>query len=217
MSAALMLSRNPGSHGFTVADLHALPDDGPRYELIDGSIIVSPSATIDHNIIAHWIGNVLDESNPGEEYVVGYDQSATVDDHNEPRPDVVVTRASAFRQTPFPITDLVLAVEVVSQHSVLRDTETKRALYARAGVASYWIVVPDEHTPGMTLAELILDQRTGKYVYRTPYTPEALVTDLPWPVTVDLPRLVKKRERLFRAAAAATASPGAVSPTVPAE
>jgi hypothetical protein len=30
---------------FTVADLHALPDDGLRCELIDGSLIVSPSAT----------------------------------------------------------------------------------------------------------------------------------------------------------------------------
>jgi hypothetical protein len=42
MSAALTLSRDPGSAGYTVADLHALPENGPRYELIDGSIIVSP-------------------------------------------------------------------------------------------------------------------------------------------------------------------------------
>ena len=36
---------HPDALGFTVADLHALPDDGLRYELIDGSIIVSPSPT----------------------------------------------------------------------------------------------------------------------------------------------------------------------------
>ncbi|NEE01555.1 Uma2 family endonuclease [Phytoactinopolyspora halotolerans] len=100
MSAAQLLSRDPGHGGYTVADLHALPEDGPRYELIDGSIIVSPSATIDHNLIARWIANTLEESNPGGACVVGSDQSTTVDDHNEPR---------------------------------LRDTETKRALYARAG------------------------------------------------------------------------------------
>lgn len=211
MSAALMLSRDPGSQGFTVADLHALPDDGPRYELIDGSIIVSPSATIDHNTIARWIANALDESNPGSRYIVGSDQSATVDDHNEPRPDVVVAHVSVLRETPFPITDLVLAVEVVSPHSVLRDTETKRALYARAGVPSYWIVVPEEHSPTIALAELALDEKAGRYVYRTQYTTEVFVAETPWPVTLELPKLSAKRERLFRSAAEADGKEGAAT------
>ena len=49
------LYRDPGTRGFTVTDLHDLPEDGPRYELIDGSIIVSPSATMGHNTVARWI------------------------------------------------------------------------------------------------------------------------------------------------------------------
>jgi Uma2 family endonuclease len=193
------LSRNPGSGGYTVADLHALPEDGPRYELIEGSIIVSPSATTDHNVIAHWLGSLLDESNPGDEYVVGFDQSTTVDDHNEPRPDVTVARLSTLQVTPFPISELVLAVEIVSpKSSWLRDTEIKRALYARAGVPSYWIVVPEDESPTIALAELVLDQQTGQYAYRTHYTTEVFTTDRPWAVTLDLPALTARRRRLIR-------------------
>ena len=202
MSAAQLLGRDPGNGGYTVADLHALPDDGPRYELIDGSITVSPSATTEHNFIGRAVANALDESNPGNDYVIGTDQSATVDDHNEPRPDVTVARAdAAWRVTPFPISELVLAVEVVSPRSSwIRDTETKRALYARAGVPSYWIVMPEDDSPTIALAELVLDETTGQYAYRTPYTTEVFTTDRPWPVTLDLPALTEKRARFFRSA-----------------
>jgi len=55
MTAALSGISVPDVYGYTTADLHALPDDGRRWELIDGSLIVSPSATIDHNTIALWI------------------------------------------------------------------------------------------------------------------------------------------------------------------
>ena len=49
MTAALSGIAVPDIYGYTTADLHALPDDGRRWELIDGSLIVSPSATIDHH------------------------------------------------------------------------------------------------------------------------------------------------------------------------
>ena len=101
MTAALSDLAHPSAYGYTVADLHALPDDGRRYELIDGSLIVSPSATIDHNNIARWIANILEESSPPG-YAVGTDQSTAIDDHNEPRPDVVVTRPRAPGPHPVP-------------------------------------------------------------------------------------------------------------------
>jgi Uma2 family endonuclease len=148
------------ARGYTVDDLHALPDDGPRYELIDGSIIVSPSATIDHNTIGRWIANGLEESAP-DGYVFGTDQSTTIDDYNEPRPNVVVARTTQLRRTPFPIEHALLVVEVVSPSSVLRDLETKRALYARAGVPSYWLIEPDEEKPTIRLSEMTLAAGTG--------------------------------------------------------
>jgi Uma2 family endonuclease len=187
--------RRPDALGFTVEDLHALPDDGLRYELIDGSLIVSPSATAGHNNIAWWIAAILDAARPTEEWMVSTDQSATVDNRNEPRPDLVVVRTKHILRTPFPIGDTSLVGEVVSPTSALRDTETKKALYARAGVPAYWIVVPDEDKGTIALAELRLDGR--KYHYATHYTTDVFHTDHPWPVTLDLPALSRRWARLL--------------------
>src|SRR5690349_17084504 len=185
-------------YGYTTADLHAQPDDGRRWELIDGSLIVSPSATIDHNAIASWIANILEDSNPSNEFVIGTGQSATIDDHNEPRPDVIVASADYLQQSPFPIQGAQLVVEVISPTSVLRDTETKRALYARAGVPAYWIIVPEADKPTMSLAELLLDESGGQYRFATHYTTAVFETQTPWPVRVDLPSLIAKRARMMR-------------------
>jgi Uma2 family endonuclease len=192
----LPLVRDPGQDGYTVADLHALPDDGPRYELIDGSMIVSPSATTSHNDIIRWIAHLLENCRPGDDYMVGMDQSVNVDDHNEPRPDVLVAPAEFYDRTPLPIAGCQLVVEVVSPTSALRDTETKRALYARAGVPAYWIVVPDPEKGGIALAELVLDG--GAYRYATHYTTGVFRTDRPWPVEIDLPALAARADRMRR-------------------
>ena len=194
MTTALSGTAVPDVYGYTTADLHALPDDGRRWELIDGSLIVSPSATIDHNAIVRWIAQILEDSAP-EGFVVGTDQSATIDDHNEPRPDVIVAPADYLQQSPFPIEGAQLVVEVISPTSVLRDTETKRALYARAGVPAYWIIVPEADKPTISLAELVLDGQARQYTFATHYTTDVFETRTPWPVRVDLPRLIAKRAR----------------------
>jgi Uma2 family endonuclease len=191
--------RPSSSRGFTTADLHALPDDGLRYELIDGSLEVSPSATTVHNAIARWIANLIEDANPGDEFAVGTDQSATVDEHSEPRPDVVVLRAEHVSESPFPIRDVALVVEVVSPSSALRDTETKRALYARAGVPAYWIVVADEDKETIALAELRLGA-DATYEFVTHYTTGVFTTAHPWPVTIDLPAMAERMARLRRRA-----------------
>lgn len=180
----------PDANGFTVADLHALPDEGPRYELIDGSLIVSPSATGSHNMIARWIAHELDQYCPTKEWVIGLDQSASIDDRNEPRPDIVVFRTRYMTRSPFPITSASLVAEVVSPHSGRRDKRTKRDLYAESGVAAYWIVEPDEDKGVISLAELRLD---GK-VYRdeTPSTSDVFETTQPWPVRIDLPAVSRR-------------------------
>ena len=197
MTAALSGITVPGVYGYTTADLHAMPDDGRRWELIEGSLIVSPSSTIDHNAIAGWIALTLEGSTP-EAFVVGADQSVTIDDHNEPRPDVIVAPADYLQQSPFPIEGAQLVVEVISPTSVLRDTETKRALYARAGVPAYWIVVPDADKPTISLAELVLDEQTGQYAFATHYTTDVFETRTPWPIRIDLPQLIAKRARMMR-------------------
>jgi Uma2 family endonuclease len=195
MTAALAGMHLPDANGFTTADLHALPDDGRRWELIDGSLIVSPSATIDHNIVARWIAQILEDACTDGDHVVGTDQSATIDDHNEPRPDVVVASAEFLQQSPFPLAGARLVVEVISPTSVLRDTETTRALYARVGVPAYWIVRPIADEPTISLAELVLDD--GRYRYATHYTTDVFETKVPWPVRIDLPAMIARRARMM--------------------
>lgn len=199
MTAAVITPWAGDAEGYTTADLHALPDDGKRWELIDGSLILSPAATYDHNIVARWIAQILEDSCPTDDLIVGTDQSATIDEHNEPRPDVIVAPVDYLQQTPAPISGTRLVVEVVSPTSVLRDTEQKRVLYARAGVPAYWIVVANAHDPAVRLAELVLDESGAQYTFATPYTDGVFETDFPWPVRVDLPALSARRARRMRA------------------
>lgn len=190
--------RLPDASGYTVDDLHALPDDGRRYELIDGSIIVSPSATFGHNAVARWIANQLELSAP-EHLIVGTDQSSTIDDHNEPRPDVVVALARNLSRTPFPMADAVLTVEVVSPTSGLRDRQDKRALYARAGVPSYWLIEPDERTATIRLTEFVLGD-AKEYSRLGTWSTGMFRTDRPWPLEIDLGALSARLARLARSA-----------------
>jgi Uma2 family endonuclease len=186
----------PDALGFTVADLHALPDDGLRYELIDGSIEVSPSATGGHNLITRWIANAVEQANPTDEWYVTTDVSTVINERNEPRPDLVVARYEHINTTPFPIKDTLLVAEVVSPHSVLRDTEKKRKLYARAGVPAYWIITTDEGSGEIALAELRLKGAT--YEYKTHYTTDVFTTDHPWPLTIELPTLSRRWAKTMR-------------------
>jgi Uma2 family endonuclease len=175
--------------GFTVAYLHRLPDDGLRRELINGSILVSPSATSGHNMIARWIAQLLEAAAPDKRFLVSMDQSVTIDSHNELRPDVVVARAEVMLQTPFPSDALMLAVEVASPSSSIYDIEIKKAVYARAGVPAYWILVPNFDADTLALAELRLDTATGQYMPLGPSATGVFRTDWPWPVEIDLAAL----------------------------
>ena len=48
------------------------------------------------------------------------------------------------------------------------------------------------------LAELVLDGPGDHYRFATHYTSDVFVTDRPWPVRIDLPRLIAKRARAMR-------------------
>ena len=122
--------------------------------------------------------------------MVGHDQSVSIDDRNEPRPDIVVFRTRYMTRTPFPITSASLVAEVVSPHSGRRDKQTKRELYADAGVAAYWIIDPDEEKGVISLTEMRLHGEA--YRDETPTTTDVFETTHPWPVRIDLPDLSRR-------------------------
>jgi len=141
-------------HYYAPADLASTPDDGQRYEIIDGSLLVTPMAGGEHQRTVMDLALQLHAACPpglvvlpGAELHLGDD--AVI-------PDVVVVRDRPVLPAAFSAADVVLVVEVTSQHQQGRDRVTKRAVYQRAGIPTYIIAGPS----GLLLLEL----RDGRYV-----------------------------------------------------
>ena len=188
MTAALNL---PDKQDWTVDDLASLPAD-LRYELIDGRLIL-PSPTLIHQDIGVRILMALQvDCPPG--LMPALHISLDVDHRNEPRPDVVVVRPIHANITPLPVADAVLAVEVISPGSHFRDMYAKAKVYARAAVPSYWVVDP-LFEDGIVLTEFRPGDN-GVYEIVTS-TNKVFTTDVPYPVTIDLPKLTERRRALI--------------------
>ncbi len=130
--------------GWTVDDLDRLPDDGNRYEVVDGELFVTPAPLLAHQAVsrefyvrlhafvkAHCIGWAF--------YAPG---DVQVNLKNRVQPDIfVVPRTAAGKPKTWlgaPTPSLV--VEILSDSTARRDLGPKRDLYERAGIAEYWIV-----------------------------------------------------------------------------
>jgi Uma2 family endonuclease len=173
---------------WTVDDLASLPKD-LRYELIDGTLIL-PSPTGIHQEIAWEVIYAL-RANCPRQLMMAADMSLQVDRRNEPRPDVLVYPRKHGTVSPAPLGSGILAVEVISPDSNIRDLHTKPKVYAKAGVPSYWVIDPF-HDAGVVLAEFRLDD-TGQYALLTE-TAKIFSTEVPFPVTLDLPALTALRQ-----------------------
>jgi Uma2 family endonuclease len=134
---------------WTYDDLFALPDDGRRYEIIEGEIYEMPSPSWNH---ATTIMNLIALLLPVVARLDGLLRTAPLDvffpgaDPVEPDILVILPGSNAVggqRGVEGP-PDLV--IEVLSPSNRGHDLLTKRALYARAGVREYWIVDPDART-----------------------------------------------------------------------
>ena len=134
---------------FTVENLAQLPDDGKRYEILEGDLAVSPSPNPRHQRIvlncAEFL-RTLEHQGYGAVYTAPLD--VILDHYNVVEPDVIfvsqehldiVTDANV-QGAP----DLV--VEVLSSSSRERDLGLKARLYARFGVNEYWVVDPESET-----------------------------------------------------------------------
>ncbi len=141
---------------FTVHDLEGMPDDGRRYELIDGELLVSPAPGLRHQTIAYRLHRLLDDACPENLYVVAAPFAVQTDVSNEVQPDVLVARFDELTDKNLP-TAPVLAVEVLSPSGRLIDLNLKRAAYERMGTPSYWVLDPD--VPDLLVLELDADGR----------------------------------------------------------
>lgn len=173
---------------FTVADLDKTPDDGRRYELLDGALIMSPRPMIAHQWVAMRLAAVLFAACPDGLGVIaepGLQVSATT----ELAPDLTVIReeqATGAKLTAPPL----LVVEVRSPSTALIDLNRKKSVYEKFGVPSYWIVDPEPARPELTVFEL----RDGRYVEEAKTT-QTVTLDRPFAVTITLADLTKGLRR----------------------
>jgi Uma2 family endonuclease len=137
MSAMTTLPLRPD--GWTVDDLGDLPDDGLRYELVDGALLVTPPPDLGHDDLAGQIAQLLAAVLPPHLRVTQV-PGVTFGLSDYRQPDVVVYPRSAVPQGRLTPADVVLAVEVVSPSSQSTDRVTKPAQYAAAGIGRYWRV-----------------------------------------------------------------------------
>lgn len=172
------------SGGFDKADLDALPEDRRRHELVDGVIVVSPAPRKPHQRGSFQLARLLADAAPPhlEVFIAPLDVDAGP--RSQVEPDVLVT---ANDDSEAPVPPPLLAVEVLSPSNRGYDLVTKRNLYERIGVRSYWILDPDE--PAVTVLELDED---GHYVEVARAAGEASVSvTRPFPLSfrpVDLVR-----------------------------
>jgi Uma2 family endonuclease len=139
---------------YTVEDLEGMPDDGRRYELIDGTLLVSPAPGLRHQKISVKLSSRLDAVCPEDLHVLAAPFAVRPSKSTELQPDLLVCRDSDLTDTLLPVAPL-LVVEILSPSTALNDLNTKKAAYERLGVPTYWVVDPEE--PTLTVFEFGAD------------------------------------------------------------
>ena len=133
---------------FTEKDLADRPDDGHRYELIEGSLVVTPAPNFRHQTCVLKLGMLLYSARPSDHRVAIAPFEVRLSASTVVQPDLLVTRTSDLAEARVEGAPL-LAVEILSGSTRLTDLGTKRLVFEEAGVPAYWLVDPDG--PGLTV------------------------------------------------------------------
>lgn len=133
---------------YTAEMVRQMPDDGNKYEVVHGELLVTPAPRLWHQELAHRLGEglraYLRREPVGHAFATRSDISWGQEDILV-EPDVLVAPLDQVRTLDWSsIRHLLLAVEILSPSSVRSDRFTKRRLYQEQGVPLYWIVDGDE-------------------------------------------------------------------------
>lgn len=171
---------------WTIAELHRLPDDGNRYELVRGELFMTPPPSYQHETIAATLHSLLApyaQSN-GLGRVYRPRAIVRVRPDSEVEPDVLVRPIAppetTFEQAPGPL----LVVEITSDSTRFRDYVKKKQFYLELRIPEYWVV----------------DDETREVHVIRPEQGEVIATEtLAWhptaaadPLTIDLRRLFQE-------------------------
>lgn len=167
----------------TADDLDRLPPDGKRWELLAGTLHVTPAPSGPHQTIALNLCRVLRAARPEGLAVMVAPFDLRPDERTSLQPDVLVVTAEEAAKARTSVAPL-LVVEVLSPGSRADDLGSKRVVYEGLAIPSYWIVDPE----GPTITVLRLDG--GRYAEVTVAGPhDVLSTDVPFPVEIVVSQL----------------------------
>jgi Uma2 family endonuclease len=128
---------------YTAEMVRALPEDGRRYEVVHGELLVTPAPRLTHQLV---LARLFEELAPWlRRHPVGRALWSPADISWGPdvlvQPDLFVVRMDEARQGEWRhVRHLLLVVEVLSPSTARADRFTKRRLYQEVGVPHYWIV-----------------------------------------------------------------------------
>ncbi|HWH51830.1 MAG TPA: Uma2 family endonuclease [Gemmatimonadaceae bacterium] len=165
---------------WTVDDLLDLPDDGNRYEVLDGELLVTPAPSLDHQRavfeLSRLLSDYLAKHSVGEAIISPAD--VTFSARRLVQPDVFVmpfteTGGKASRFTD--VGRLVLAIEILSPSTARADRVKKRRVYREQGVPEYWIVDLDARTIERSMPA---DDRVDVFAERLAWLPDGATSAL---------------------------------------
>ncbi len=143
----MIAAAKPITQKFTSANLKLMPNDGSRYEIIEGELYVSKQPNFEHQYACNRLGRFLDEWNDKDNAGIVLPAPGLIfADDDDVAPDVIwiswerlnegVDKAGHLHVAP------ELAIEVISPGKLneYRDRQAKLDLYSRRGVQEYWIV-----------------------------------------------------------------------------
>jgi Uma2 family endonuclease len=167
---------------WNVEELYALPEDGMRHELLDGTLLVSPPPSVQHQLAAGRLVATLAAAAPADVEVL--EAVGVLLPAGLLVPDVVVARATAVHQAQRSLAagDVLAVVEIVSPSSRTNDRRWKPEAYAEAGIPMFARLELDgPHGPELHIFRLV----------EGAYTSEAIVAGaepqeiaLPFPVSI---------------------------------
>lgn len=173
----------PQTTPWTIADLERLPDDGNRYEVLDGALFVTPAPSDVHQEIVDWLSAAITPFVTAHGLGrVRHPRSVIQAGGSQLEPDLMVRPIAPLRgwdKAPLPI----LVIEVLSVSTRQRDLVEKRDFYTRSGVPEYWVV--DRYTQSVLQ---VRGDRFDRLTDRIVWSPAGLAAEL----AIDLARMFRE-------------------------
>jgi Uma2 family endonuclease len=165
---------------WTEPDLHLFPQDGHRYEIVDGGLHVTPPLGPTHESVVQALITTLRSAAPAGWWACG--RLGIEIGASNLVPDVTVLRPHSSGAIWNDPADVALVIEVETPTTSRYDRLLKPALYAEAGIPAFWRVEPGGREP---LVHIYTLAAAGEYhLHRTACGADVVALNVPFPVQV---------------------------------